>query len=226
MCCIKKQLNNHIQKLQRLVGQTSHSSNPQQFFETEKSVRPAGDHKNGSVKQQITSTKQTYPEPTCYWYRGRGFTSSIHQWKQLLSACTLSKASMIGQQWCQNLKYYIHIKLNLSVCVLYSLCTATVLSGSTQNLACGILMPYWWSWGRLASATQARVAHAAWACRLTLCAPFIRHCKWLVSSIGKFRNIRLSAVGVRCYWSRTIGMRIKRHSSKVWLSTIGARVQQ
>jgi len=54
------------------------------------------------------------------------------------------------------------------------LCTATVLSGSAQNLACGILIASRWSWW-LASVLKPR-AHA----------PSIHRCKRVESSIGKF----------------------------------------
>jgi len=44
--------------------------------------------------------------------------------------------------------YIMHIKSKMFLClsVLCSLCTATVLSGSARNLACGIFIPYRWSW--------------------------------------------------------------------------------
>jgi len=71
----------------------------------------------------------------------------------------------------------------MSVClsVLCSLCTATVLSKSAQNLACGILIPYRWPPG-VASATLAHGLHSRM--------PELAGATDRVSSMVKFRTAR------------------------------------
>jgi len=81
-----------------------------------------------------------------------------------------------------------NICIKLNVCVLCSLCTATVSSGSTRNWARGIIIHYRRLWG---------LASAARVCRL-----YAAENEWRAmsgnSDLAASNRNGLSAVGARC----------------------------